>query len=143
MINSSSFEKAKILFQDGLVDFQNEKYEKAEINFLESLKLLPDRLSTIQNLISTYVATEQKKLKETLENYKHLNKEKEILYGIAYDHFFEENYIKSIEICENLIKFEKFRHSCFDLLASNFKKQKLFLKALKYTSKKLEKRKII
>ena len=61
MINSSSFEKAKILFQDGLVDFQNEKYEKAEINFLESLKLLPDRLSTIQNLISTYVATEQKK----------------------------------------------------------------------------------
>lgn len=61
MTNSNSFEKAKILFQEGLADFQNEKYEKAEINFLESLNLLPDRLSTIQNLISTYAATEQKK----------------------------------------------------------------------------------
>ena len=142
MTNSSSFEKAKILFQEGLVDFQNEKYEKAEINFLESLKLLPDRLSTIQNLISTYAATEQKqKLKETLENYKHLKKEKEILYGIAYDHFFEENYTKSIEICENLINFEKFRHSSFDLLASNFKKQKLFLKALKIYKQKIKEKK--
>ena len=143
MTNSSSFEKAKILFQEGLVDFQNEKYEKAEINFLESLKLLPDRLSTIQNLISTYAATEQKqKLKETLENYKHLKKEKEILYGIAYDHFFEENYTKSIEICENLINFEKFRHSSFDLLASNFKKQKLFLQTLRIYKKKLKEKKI-
>ena len=142
MTNSSSFEKAKTLFQEGLVDFQNEKYEKAEINFLESLRLLPDRLSTIQNLISTYAATEQKKkLKETLKNYKHLNNEKEILYGIAYDHFFEENYLKSIEICENLIKFEKFRYSSFDLLASNFKKQKLFLKALKVYKQKIKEKK--
>ena len=45
MTNSNSFEKAKILFQEGLVDFQNEKYEKAEIKFLESLKLLLKLLS--------------------------------------------------------------------------------------------------
>ncbi len=142
MTNSKSFEKAKILFQEGLVDFQNEKYEKAEINFLESLELLPDRLSTIQNLISTYAVTEQKKkLKVTLKNYKHLDKENEILYGIAYDNFFDDNYTKSIEICENLIKFEKFRHSALDLLASNLKKQKLFLRALKTYKQKIKEKK--
>ncbi len=61
MTDVNNFEKAKLLFQEGLIDFQNEKFDQAELKFLQSLKLLPDRLSTIQNLISTYTATEQKK----------------------------------------------------------------------------------
>ena len=50
-------------------------------------------------------------------------------------------YSDIIEICENLINFEKFRHSSFDLLASNFKKQKLFLKALKIYKQKIREKK--
>ena len=142
MNNQENFEKAKLLFQEGLNYLLKEQYENAELNFLKSLKLLPDRLSTIQNLISIYIATEQKKkLKETLDNYKHLNKENKILYGIAYDYFFDKNFSKSIEICKNLLKIKEFRDSITDLLASNFKEQKLFLDALKIYRKKIKEKK--
>ena len=142
MNNQENFEKAKLLFQEGLNYLLKEQYENAELNFLKSLKLLPDRLSTIQNLISIYIATEQKKkLKETLDNYKHLNKENKILYGIAYDYFFDKNFSKSIEICKNLLKIKEFKDSITDLLASNFKEQKLFLDALKIYRKKIKEKK--
>ena len=142
MNNLNNFEKAKILFHQGLNNLQEEKYEDAELNFLESLKLVPDRLSTLNNLISVYVATEQKnKLKEILKSYKHLKNENEIQYGFAYDQYFDKNYSKSIEICEKLITLDKFKHSISDLLASNFKKQKLFLEALKIYKKKLKEKK--
>ena len=95
MNNLNNLEKAKILFQQGLTNLQKEKYEDAELNFLESLKFVPDRLSTVNNLISVYVATEQKnKLKEILKSYKHLNNENEIQYGFAYDQYFDQNYSK-------------------------------------------------
>ena len=142
MNNLNNFEKAKILFQQGLNNLQEEKYEDAELNFLESLKLTPDRLSTLNNLISVYVTTEQKnKLKEILKSYKHLDNENEIQYGFAYDQYFDQNYSKSIEICEKLITLDKFKHSISDLLASNFKKQKLFLETLKIYKKKLKEKK--
>jgi len=142
MNNLNNLEKAKILFQQGLTNLQKEKYEDAELNFLESLKFVPDRLSTVNNLISVYVATEQKnKLKEILKSYKHLNNENEIQYGFAYDQYFDQNYSKSIEICEKLITLDEFKHSISDLLASNFIKQKLFLKTLKIYKKKLKEKK--
>ena len=40
---------------------KKKKRKLAEKNLLESLKLLPQRLSTIHNLISIYIATNQKK----------------------------------------------------------------------------------
>ena len=104
MNNLNDFEKAKKFFQQGLNNLQDEKYEDAEVNFLESLKLVPNRVSTLQNLISVYIATEQKnKLKEIIKSHNHLINEHEIQYGLAFDQYFDENYSKSIEICQKLI----------------------------------------
>ena len=60
MNNLNNFEKAKILFHKGLNKLQEENYEDAELNFLDSLKLVPDRLSILNKLISVYIVTEQK-----------------------------------------------------------------------------------
>jgi len=53
--------KQKKLFQQGLNNLQDENHEDAEVNLLECLKLVPNRISTLQNLISVYIATKQKK----------------------------------------------------------------------------------
>ena len=142
MNNLNNFEKAKILFHKGLNKLQEENYEDAELNFLDSLKLVPDRLSILNNLISVYIVTEQKnKLKKILESHKHLINKNELQYGVAHDQYFDKNYSKSIEICKRLINLDQFRYSIFDLLASNLKKQKLFLEALKIYKKKLKEKK--
>ena len=142
MNNLNNFEKAKILFHKGLNKVQEENYEDAELNFLDSLKLVPDRLSILNNLISVYIVTEQKnKLKKILESHKHLINKNELQCGVAHDQYFDKNYSKSIEICKRLINLDQFRYSIFDLLASNLKKQKLFLEALKIYKKKLKEKK--
>ena len=142
MNNINNFENAKKLFQQGLNNLQLENFESAEIDFLECLKLVPDRLSTLHNLISVYIATGQKnKLKEILKSYNHLLNENEILYGFAFDQYFDQNYSKSIEICKKLITLDKFKYSISDLLASNLKKQKLFLETLRIYKKKLKEKK--
>jgi len=142
MSNINNFEKAKKLFLQGLNSLQNEKYEDAEAKLLVCLKLVPNRISTLQNLISVYIATEQKKkLKEILYSHKHLINEHEIQYGFAFDQYFDQNYSKSIEICKKLINLDNFKYSISDLLASNFKKQKLFLQTLKIYKKILKEKK--
>ena len=142
MINIVNFEKAKKFFQKGLYNLGKENYENAERDFLECLKLVPGKLSTLHNLISVYIATEQKnKLKKLLKSCNHLIDENEIQYGFAFDQYFDQNYSKSIEICEKLIALDKFKSSLTDLLASNFKKQNLFLKTLKIYKKKLKEKK--
>ena len=47
----NNFETAKKKFDSGLSFLLKEKYNEAEIEFLQSLKLIPDRISTIKNLI--------------------------------------------------------------------------------------------
>ena len=142
MHNINDFEKAKKFFQQGLNDLQNENYEEAEKKLLECLKLVPNRISTLQNLISIYIATEQKKkLKEILNSHNHLINEYEIQYGLAFDQYFDQNYTKSIEICKKLINLDNLKYSVSDLLASNLKKQKLFLQSLKIYKKKLKEKK--
>jgi len=141
-INDNNLERAKFFFKEGLNYFENKKYKESEINFLESLKLIPDRISTIQNLINTYIVSDQNiKLKKLLEKYIHLKSKKEIQYGIAYDYFFDKNFSESIYICEKLIQDQEYQLSMMDLLASNFKKQKKFLEALKVYKKQLKEQK--
>tara|TARA_B110000914_G_C15478268_1_gene454292 strand:- start:40 stop:1491 length:1452 start_codon:yes stop_codon:yes gene_type:complete len=142
MNSINDFEKAKKLFQQGLNNLQDENHEDAEVNLLECLKLVPNRISTLQNLISVYIATKQKnKLKEIIKSHNHLINEHEIQYGFAFDQYFDQNYSKSIEICKKLINLDKFKYSISDLLASNFKKQKLFLQTLRIYKKKLKEKK--
>lgn len=138
----NAFEKAKKLFQQGLNNLQDENYDDAEEKLLECLKLVPNRISTLQNLIAIYIATKQKnKLKEILNSHKHLINEHEIQYGLAFDQYFDQNYSRSIEICKKLINLDNFKYSISDLLASNFKKQKLFLQCLKIYKKNLKEKK--
>ena len=136
------FEKAKKLFQQGLNNLQDENYKDAEIKLLECLNLVPNRISTLHNLITVYIATEQKnKLKEIINSHYHLINEYEMQYGLAFDQYFDQNYFKSIQICKKLINLDNFKYSISDLLALNFKKQKLFSKTLKIYKKKLKEKK--
>ena len=142
MNSVNDFEKAKNFFQQGLNNLQDENYEDAETKLLDCLKLVPNRISTLQNLIAVYIATEQKKkLKEIINSHNHLINENVIQYGLAFDQHFNQNYSKSIEICKKLINLDNFKDSISDLLASNFKKQKLFLQTLKMYKKRLNKKK--
>ena len=47
----NNFELGKKKFESGLSLLLEEKYIAAEVEFIESLKLVPDRISTIKNLI--------------------------------------------------------------------------------------------
>ena len=139
-MNSESLNQAKSRFLDGIKFFNQENYELAEKNFLESLNLAPERLSVISNLIKIYVVTKQlQKLDKILTKYKNLNNNKEILFGEAYNFFFKKNFDQSIKICNQIIIDKDIRYPIQDLLASNFKKKGNFLEALKiYKNKLLE-----
>ena len=54
-ITSDNFEHSKKLFILGLESYQKELYEEAEHFFFLSLKLLPDRLSTLTNLSAVLI----------------------------------------------------------------------------------------
>jgi len=54
-ITSDNFEQSKKLFILGLESYQKELYEEAEHFFFLSLKLLPDRLSTLTNLSAVLI----------------------------------------------------------------------------------------
>ena len=49
----NNLENAKNFFLDGLQFLANQDYCQAEINFEKSLKLAPDRISTLTNLSAT------------------------------------------------------------------------------------------
>ena len=96
-MNSEIFEKAKLYFVEGLRLYQENKYDLAEEQFIKSLELVPERLSTISNLISIYIKTSQKiKLQKLLEKYKSLSNEKEILYGLAFNYYFCDNFYEEL-----------------------------------------------
>ena len=69
--------------------FLEKKYNEAEIKFIESLKIVPDRITTIKNLLLIYIINENKnKISNLLINYKHLEKETVLIFAKAYENFF-------------------------------------------------------
>ena len=134
--------EAKTLFVEGLKCLQNNDYKNAEVKFIKSLDLAPGRLSIIHNLISIYINTNQKnKLNDILNRFQNLKDKKEIIYGTAFLFYFNNDYLRSIETCNKIIKDKQFQDIIQDLLASNFKKQKNFLSALKIYKKKIKENK--
>jgi len=137
MIN---FDIGKKKFEVGLSFLLDQKYREAEIEFIESLKYVPDRISTIKNLILIYVKTEDtKKISELLKKYKHLETTAELIFAKAYSKFFERKYDDAIKLCdlkiyksENDLEFE-----ILGLLAICYKEKKFFLKSLKIYKKSL------
>ena len=65
-----TFEMAKLLFLTGLKHFENQEFQNAEDSFLKSLKLVPDRESTLINLAATQIKL--KKFDEAEINLKHI-----------------------------------------------------------------------
>ena len=131
-METNIFERARSHFDNGIKFYNNSEYELAESEFIKSLKLVPDRLSTISNLIKIYIKNEEKiKLEDLLKKFNNLKNEKEILFGLAYKEYFNSKYKDSIDICNLLLNFKEIELEVLDLLASNHKKTKNFLFALK------------
>ena len=136
-MSSETFNKAKLLFFEGMEYLKKNKYSEAEKNFLLALNLLPERLSIVGNLFTIYFNTNKKKeLKNLLDKYTKYSNEKEILYGKAINFHFEEKFTESIKTCEELIKFNEIKDFILDLLALNYQKKNLFLDSLKILKKK-------
>ena len=134
-----NLEEAKALFNEGIEFLKQENLDSAEKKFKQSLNFSPGRLSIIHNLISIYIKTQQNdKLNHLLKENENLSEEKEILYGQAFSCYFKNKYEQSINICKKIIQFDQFKFSIQDLLASNFKKQKKFLEALKLYKQQLK-----
>ena len=97
-------QKSKEFFLSGIKYFQNEDFENAEKDFLESFNLTPDRLSIINNLIQIYIHNEDaiklenliKKIDET-----HIDTF-EAQSGRAYLHYFKKKYTKSSNILKKI-----------------------------------------
>ena len=131
-METNIFERARSHFDNGIKFYNNSEYELAESEFIKSLQLVPDRLSTISNLIKIYIKNEEKiKLEDLLKKFNNLKNEKEILFGLAYKEYFNSKYKDSIDICNLLLNFKEIELEVLDLLASNHKKTKNFLFALK------------
>ena len=131
MINEE-FEKAKKSFEEGIKYFQEDKFDLAERSFLTSLELLPNRLSTISNLIKLYIKTNKaSKLSEILEKYDQFKDDKNMLLGLAYKYHFEKKIKESVGICNVLINDNDLKISIQDLMALNYKSDQKFLSALK------------
>ena len=138
----NNFELGKKKFESGLSLLLEEKYIAAEVEFIESLKLVPDRISTIKNLILIYIKTENKeKISKLLNNNKHLEKNTELIFAKAYEDFFNKRYEDSIALCNIIIqKLDKeLQFETLGLLASCHKEKGFFLQALKIYKKSLNK----
>ena len=132
------FEKAKKHFENGLKFFQEQLFDLSEKEFLLSLKLIPNRLSTIDNLIKIYIKTEnKKKLDEILNKSVQYKDENIILAGQAYKNFLYEDYEISLNYCNRLLENRYLEYDFSDLKASNLKQQKKFLEAVKIYKKLL------
>ncbi len=136
----NNFETGKKKFDLGLSFLLEEKYGEAEIEFLNSLKLVPDRISTIKNLILIYIKTENNnKLSKLLINLKHIKNKTEIVFARAYEYYFDKKYEESINLCNSIInKLDKeFEFETLGLLARCYREKFYFLESLKIYKKSL------
>ena len=140
LVLMNNFELGKKKFEAGLSFLLKQKYNEAEQEFLESLKFVPNRISTIKNLILIYVKTENKnKLSELIKNNKNIEKNIELIFAKAYKNFFDKDYDNSINLCNSIIKKSEndLEFEILGLLAKCQKEKNFFLKSLKIYKKSL------
>ena len=100
----SKIQKSKELFLLGVKHFQNDDFLNAEKFFKESLKLTPDRISVVNNLIQIYIKNEnEKNLEEILNKIdkNNLNSFEE-QSGKAYLLFFKKKYDASMHLLKKI-----------------------------------------
>ena len=141
-MDDKNFINAKFHFEQGINFFQKEKYSEAENEFLKSLDIVPNRFSTISNLIKIFIKTNQpQKLKKIISINQNYYEEDDFKYGVAYSKYFDGKYKDSLEICKNLEQKKELKSSIQDLIALNFKKEKNYLNFLKIYKKRLSQNK--
>ena len=140
MNKKDKFQRAKEHFELGIKLIRSKKYDEAKNEFYNSLKIIPDRNSTINNLISIFL-----EVKDTigLENFlETIDKNKNKIqceFGNASLEYLKKNYDVSINICINLLKNIKKKDDIniqiIDLLSSNYLEKKEFLNSVKIYKK--------
>ena len=134
-MNQNNLEEAKKYFNDGLKCFNSKDYIAAEKEFFEALKLYPNRISVIINILQVYFVTEDlNKIKIFLSRFK----DHRIISLIkSYQYYLLKKYDESITECKNLLNpdFEGIRPQIYDLLAKNFFKKENFLQTLFFYKK--------
>ena len=97
-------QKSKEFFLSGIKYLQNEDFENAEKDFLESFNLTPDRLSIINNLIQIYIHNEDAiKLENLIKKIDKTHIDTfEVQSGHAYLHFFKKKYVESFNILKKI-----------------------------------------
>jgi len=106
MESDSIFKKSKLYFQMGIQEFSQEKYSEAEKFFNLSLELVPNRISTLNNLAGTLIKLEKyNESKLIIEKILDLNADDEVAllnYGIINEK--KKLWDKCIEIYKKLEK---------------------------------------
>ena len=101
---NKKFEEAKEYFNKGKFYLEKLDFKEAEKFFFLSLKILPDRKSSIKSLIYLYGITENlNSLAELLNKYQHIKDQNTLKFGFAYKEFLSKNYSKCVSICEGLL----------------------------------------
>lgn len=102
-------EKSQSLIRKGNVNFQNQKFEDAELNYRKSLSINPKNTAANYNLGNALY--EQKKYKESIENLEKTTKEfrdkpskAKAFHNLGNSYFKESNMDKAIENYENALK---------------------------------------
>lgn len=143
-VNQKNLNQAKIFFENGLENLLKSNYSEAEKYFLKSLEIIPNRISTISNLIQIYfLKKEISKLNDFLNRFLHLQSDQEIQFGYACLNYLKGDYNSSIILCKKIIhkKVNIDENKVINLLAINYRKNKNFLKSIKYYKILLKKKK--
>ena len=123
-IEQEKLNQAKIFFENGLENLLKSNYLEAEKYFLESLKIIPNRISTISNLIQIYfLKKEINKLNDFLNRFLYLQNDQEIQFGYACLNHLKGEYDISIILCKKIIQ-EKINideNKVINLLAINYR----------------------
>ena len=134
-VNQKNLNQAKVFFENGLENLLKSNYSEAEKYFLKSLKIIPNRISTISNLIQIYfLKKEINKLNDLLNSFLYLQNDQEIQFGYACLNHLKGEYDISITLCKKIIQ-EKINideNKVINLLAINYRKIKNFLQSIKH-----------
>jgi tetratricopeptide (TPR) repeat protein len=126
--------EAKLAFDKGVNLLNSKDYDNAEIQFLDSLKLVPNRASVIYNLTHIYYRSKNiKKLETLIDQCIEIKNTKEIKLATAYLEYFNGRYKESANIAESLINYlslKKEDDQILFLLALNYKCLGNYLKTL-------------
>ena len=135
------FDKGKLCFEDGLKYLNKQDYQSAKLSFLKSLDLVPNRISTIHNLINIFFFLKDKKeLDYLIIRYDHLKNENVLKLAKAFLSYLNNEINNSLNFCDQITcsKDDDIYYDLKKLYAKNYLKAGSFKESLKYYRKLLK-----